>query len=144
MELGSVQPPVAFARQAVATFRGMKEWRDYWRVVCAPKIRARRDGMKEAGDKTNNTEIAAAIEEASGKNTTRQLFEAWMKEDEESGREPYISQFLAMCEKIGMVPEEVLEPPPPRRDKVPLGRVNEAAVSNIKTHTGRRAKKSRR
>ena len=68
---------------------------DYWREVGAPKLRARK---AEIGRTVTNTQIAAAVEEKSGKATTRQLFEMFLR----GTREPYISQLVAICDKMDL------------------------------------------
>lgn len=74
---------------------------DYWRVVCAPKVRARK---REIGRSPSNTEIAAQIEAETGKPSGRQLVEAWFA----GRREPFISQFFALCAVLTIDPMEVL------------------------------------
>jgi hypothetical protein len=78
------------------------EWGDYWRRVCAPKLKRRKE---ELGRAVPEREIAAAVEAATGKNSERGLVSLWLLGE----REPYISQFFALCEKLGMDPAEVLE-----------------------------------
>lgn len=83
-----------------ATLSVMKSG-DYWREVCAPKLRGRK---REIGREMTNTEIAAAVEARSGKSTTRQLVEHFFN----GRREPYISQFFALCEVMRVEPIGVL------------------------------------
>lgn len=75
--------------------------KDYWRNVCAPVVRSKK---AEIGRKLTNTDIAAAVEHASGKDTSRQLVEHWFK----GFREPYLSQFVALCERLEIEPVTVL------------------------------------
>ena len=49
-------------------------------------------------------EIAAAVESATGKPSGRGLVSLWLL----GTREPFISQFFALCEKLGLRPSEVL------------------------------------
>lgn len=93
----------------------MGDWRTYWRDVCAPKLKSKKD---ELGREMPERAIAAAVEAASGKNTSRGLVSLWLLGE----REPYISQFYALCDKLGCDPVDVL-----RKEKVkehiPLRRV---------------------
>lgn len=95
----------------VATFGSVrKTWATYWREVCAPKLKARKD---ELGRAVPEREIAAAVEAASGKSSERALVSLWLLGE----REPYISQFFALCSKLGMDPADVLEERPPTRQR---------------------------
>lgn len=113
-----LQQGVAFRAPAVATLRGVA-WGDYWRRVCAPKLLARKE---ELGREMPEREIAAAVETATGKPSGRGLVWSWLHGE----REPFISQFFALCDKLGLEPTDVLrEEPPPRPPRAVLGRVNE-------------------
>jgi hypothetical protein len=93
---------------------------DYWREVGAPKVRARKE---ELGRALSNTMIAAAVEQSSGKSTSRQLVEEWFKGE----REPYVSQLVALCAHLGLDVEGVLS-----RDakvRVPLRRIKEGGAA---------------
>ncbi len=81
---------------------------DYWRLVAAPKLKARK---QEIGRSRTNTEIAAAVELASGKPTTRQALEHFIN----GVREPYISQLVAICRAMEIALEEVMQPPTVQR-----------------------------
>ena len=106
---GDLQPPVANSGRTVATFCCVrKDWTNYWRDVCAPKLKARKATL---GRKVPEREIAAAVEAATGKSSQRGLVSLWLLGE----REPYISQFFALCIKLGMDPMEVLEPPTRKR-----------------------------
>lgn len=113
-----MQLRVAFLSEQIATVCSVKKPspEDYWRTVCAPKMRAAKEVV---GRKLSNTAIAAAVEEASGKNTSRQLVEAWF----EGSREPYISQFFALCQYLEVEPHEVLAAE--RSERQPLRRISE-------------------
>lgn len=76
-------------------------WEGYWKKYCAPKLKARKD---ELGRGVSEREIAAYVEANSGKKTTRSLVSLFLLGE----REPYISQFFAMCKKLDMEPDEVL------------------------------------
>lgn len=95
-----MQPPVAIATGRKATVSSM-ESKDYWRNVCAPVVRSKK---KEIGRAVTNTDIAAAVERATGKDTSRQLVEHWFR----GLREPYMSQFVALCDRLGIEPVAVL------------------------------------
>lgn len=96
---------------------------DYWSKVCAPKVRAVK---RDLGRAVSNTAIAAAVEQRTGKNTSRQLVEAWF-----SGvREPYISQLIALCEYLELAPADVfLSKPTAQRE--PLFRAREGRQMNV-------------
>lgn len=66
----------------------------YWSDVCAPVLKARKRAL---GRKVPEKEIAAAVEDSTKKRSTRGLVNAWLS----GKREPYISQFLALCDKMG-------------------------------------------
>lgn len=94
---------------------------DYWRVVCAPRIRARKQEL--GGRSLPDSEIAAAVEAATGKPSDRALVNHWLL----GRREPYISQFYALCEKLAVDPLEILREMPAqngrkhfRGDEIPL------------------------
>lgn len=115
--LNELQPRVANPLPAIATVGGVKA-ADYWREVGAPKIRARKEALGRA---VSNGSIAAAVEEASGKNTSRQLVEEWMK----GYREPYVSQLAALCEVLDIGMEEVLAKSVGRRQMLRVGTVRQ-------------------
>lgn len=98
-----MQPRVAFAVNVTATVGGMTPG-DYWRLIGAPRARERKE---ELGRAVSNSSIAAAVEAATGKNTSRQLVEAWFTGE----REPYVSQLIALGEKLGLDPIALLAPP---------------------------------
>jgi hypothetical protein len=63
--------------------------------------------------------IAEHVQHASGKKTKRGLVSLWLLGE----REPYISQFFALCEKLDVNPPEILKPPLSGRP--PVRRVTE-------------------
>lgn len=83
---------------------------DYWRKVCAPVIR---DKKEKLGRSISNSTIAAAVEAKTGKGSSRQLVEAWFHGD----REPYVGQFVALCEKLDLDPALVIGQEKRRRAK---------------------------
>lgn len=116
--MNALQQGVAFQPPAVATLRGVA-WGDYWREVCAPRLLARKE---ELGRAMPEREIAAAVESATGKPSGRGLVWSWLHGE----REPFVSQFFALCDKLGVEPLDVLRPPDqPRQRRSVLGRVNE-------------------
>jgi hypothetical protein len=120
----------------MATLGGMDEsWGDYWRKVCAPKLMAKK---KELGRKVPEREIAAYVEANSGKPSERGLVSLWLL----GLREPYISQFFALCKKLEMDPHEVLtSTPPPKSPKKALNRVNERTAPQQKVVVKRHIQK---
>lgn len=92
------------------------EWGDYWRRVCAPKLKRRKE---ELGRGLPEHEIAAYVETKSGKRSERGLVSLWLL----GRREPYISQFFALCEKLGLDPFDVLSQERPSRQSAKPHRV---------------------
>lgn len=78
-----------------------KKASEYWREVCAPAIRRRK---KDLGRGVPEREIAAYVEAESGKLTSRGLVSLFVS----GKREPYISQFIALCSKLDLDPVEIL------------------------------------
>lgn len=77
------------------------QWGEYWAKVCAPKLKARK---RELGRKVPERQIAAAVEAATGKPSGRVLVAMWLRGE----REPFISQFFALCKEMDMDPIQVL------------------------------------
>lgn len=123
---GGLQPQVAIRPKPLATVGGVKA-ADYWKSVGAPKIRARKEAL---GRSVSNTAIAAKVEEASGKSTSRQLVEEFMKGE----REPYISQLVALCAFLELEIEEVLTP---AVERTPALRTGNLRFSKAKVRTAR-------
>ena len=101
------RPYVAIIPTSGATMGRMKDRKDrrgYWAEVCAPKLRAQKATL--GGRKLPEREIASYVEAHSGKRTGRALVQTWLT----GRREPYISQFFALCDKLELEPEEVLRP----------------------------------
>jgi hypothetical protein len=73
----------------------------YWTKVCAPALSSRKNKL---GRTFPEREIAAAVAKATGKRTSRSLVGMWLG----GAREPYISQFIALCDTLGIDPKDVL------------------------------------
>ena len=132
-----LQPTVANAAISPATLCSVgAESKNYWRDVCAPKLRAAKE--RAGGRKLSQEDIASYVESNTDKPSGRALVGHFLTGE----REPYFSQFIALCRKLGVDPAEVLETG--KREKVPLATVNERAAAIPPVITGRRAKKSRR
>lgn len=98
-----LQPPVANRAAAIATFRIMEEkWGSHWRLVCAPKLLERKEKLGRA---VPEVEIAAFVESETGKPSGRALVWRWLHGE----REPFVSQFLALCQKLGVEPNSILD-----------------------------------
>lgn len=95
---------------------------DYWRKVCAPKVRARKE---EIGRALTNTEIGAYVEAATGKPSGRALVESWFKGE----REPFVSQLLALCERLELDPFTVLASPSTQKARTVV-RVQEGKIGS--------------
>lgn len=116
----ALQPRVALAPRHSATLGGVnKNWANHWKTLCAPKVRNRKHALGRA---VPEKEVAAYVEVNSGKNTKRGLVSLWVS----GAREPYISQFLALCDKLDLDPHVVLSVTATHKEK-PLRRVNESA-----------------
>lgn len=101
-------------------------WGDYWRDVCAPKLKAKKD---ELGRAMPEREIAAYVETATGKRSTRALVSLWLLGE----REPYISQFFALCQKLGVEPDDILMSDQRNvRERTPLKRTSDNRNYKIK------------
>lgn len=94
---------VGMAELPVVTLRGMGKWGNYWRDVCAPRLLAKK---RELGRGMPEREIAAAVEAATGKPSERSLVWMWLHGE----REPFVSQFFALCDKMGVPPNQLLAP----------------------------------
>jgi hypothetical protein len=114
-----LQPSVANSLLWIATFRYMDELGEYWKRICAPKLKARKEALGRA---VPEREIAAYVESKSGKPTTRALISLFLL----GKREPYISQFIALCQKLDMSPTDVISAPSNYRSVA--RRVNERAA----------------
>jgi hypothetical protein len=109
-----------------ATLRGMekREWADYWRRVCAPTLKIRKERL---GRGVPEHEIAAYVRNATGKPSKRALVQHWLQ----GTREPFISQFFALCSKMEIDPLEVLKLGGGKRK--PPGIVLHSGVASPKT-----------
>lgn len=128
----ALQPYVA---NRLLLFVAMRDWGKFWEQTCAPKLKARK---KSLGREMPERAIAEAVQRATNKKSKRQLVSLWLL----GKREPYVSQFFALCHKLGLDPSDVLELQDAERDEVPLASVDESSVAV--QSTGRRAKKSKR
>lgn len=97
----------------------------YWKQVCAPVVRGKK---AKFGRSLSNTAIAASIERATGKDTSRQLVEHWFR----GIREPYMSQFIAMCDRLEIDPIEVLKPASASRKWLTKTQIYNSAVDEKK------------
>lgn len=120
---------VGLTRRVAATFPHMG-WGDYWRDVCAPRLLAKK---KELGRKLPDREIAAAVEAATGKPSERSLVWMWLHGE----REPFVSQFFALCEKLGVQPEAILKADRKQvRERTPLKRTGRRDMGETGMKTG--------
>lgn len=101
----------------------------YWPEVCAPALKARKD---ELGRKVPEREIAAYVESETGQDSSRQLVSLWLL----GKREPTITQFIALCNKLGVEPEEVLRIKSRTLKREPLFRSGRGEVNNAKRRSG--------
>lgn len=127
-----LQPPVAQAWICLATVSSVKP--DYWREVCAPKLKAKKE---ELGREVPEREIAAWVETATGQPSGRALVNLWLL----GLREPTVSQFVALCHKLKLDPDEVLDGARVR-ERRPVIRVKEGEIRSRKpdTKTGTRSR----
>lgn len=95
------------------------KWSSYWREICAPKLLAKKNQL---GRVVPERDIAAFVEAATGKPSGRALVGHWLRGD----REPFISQFFALCQKLELEPFEVLRQQP-AGERQPLARIHERA-----------------
>ena len=114
-----LQPGVAREASAAATFCSVSseiKASDYWRLVCAPKLRRAKGALGE--EEPAQADLSEAVFEESGKKGKRAAVGHFLTGE----REPYFSQFIALCRKLEVDPLEVLGPPIPPR--VPLARAD--------------------
>lgn len=101
-QYAALQPPVAKDAERSATVRSVgTKPSAYWRQLCAPILKRRKDVL---GRKVPEREIAAYVEAESGKDTSRGAVNLFLLGE----REPYISQFIALCTKLELSPLDVL------------------------------------
>jgi len=79
----------------------MKDWRTYYKKSLAPKLKARKD---ELGRSVPERSIAFDLQMATGQESSRSLLAMWFRGE----REPTVTQFMALCERMGLSPIEVL------------------------------------
>ncbi len=108
------------------------EAKEYWAKVGAPILRAKKD---EIGRSASNTDLAAQVEAACGKRTTRQLFEHFIN----GKREPYVSQLVAMCQVMGVDLDSVISPPTVKRRALIQG----ALTHQVQAKPGQKREKRR-
>lgn len=98
----AMQPPVAIWSSNPATVSGMADWKKYSRIGRWAKraMAAKGSGKNKISDRA----IAAFVTAETGKNSERSLINAWMNEE----REPYLSQFFALCQYLKLDPGEML------------------------------------
>lgn len=104
----------------------------YWAKVCAPILKARKD---ELGRGVPEREIAAFVESETGQDSSRSLVSLWLLGE----REPTVSQFIALCDKLGLELDEVLAATTtPKRQAAVHG--DQAKFSSRKPDTNSRKK----
>jgi hypothetical protein len=79
----------------------MRDWRTYWAEVLAPTLREKK---RELGRALPERTIAFDVAKATGQDSSRSLLAMWFRGE----REPTVSQFMALCERIELDPAEVL------------------------------------
>ena len=79
----------------------MKDWRDFYRKQIAPRLKARKDDM---GRGESERAIAFDVQMATGQVSSRSLLAMWLRAE----REPTISQFMALCDRMEVDPVEIL------------------------------------
>jgi hypothetical protein len=100
----------------------VSDWRDHWRTVCAPKLL---EEKKKRGRELPEHEIASYVEAKTGRPSGRGLIWSWLHGE----REPFIGQFLALCEKLELDPAHVLRVESEQIRREPLYRSKTAARS---------------
>lgn len=96
----------------------------YWRDVLAPKLLARK---RELGRAVPERRIAFEVAQATGQDSSRSLLAMWFRGE----REPTVSQFLALCERMDLSWSEVLSANHRISERKPARRVNERASTHI-------------
>jgi len=140
--MGALQPPVAHALVGVATVRRMPiAPKDFWRLCAAPVLSAKK---KALGDRAlPQAELAEYVQSETGKNTSRALLGHFLKGE----REPYFSQFIALCRRLDVKPGDIFSNAPSIPDGVgPVKKVVKGAAipSGLLSKTGRSAKTYKR
>lgn len=90
------------SRSVAGTLRDMRDWRTYYSKVVAPKLRAKK---AELGRSVPERSIAFDLQMATGQESSRSLLAMWLRGE----REPTITQFMALCERMGIPPIELLQ-----------------------------------
>jgi hypothetical protein len=124
----ALQPLVANKGGLVATVCCMqKTWGEYWKETCAPILRAKKDQLKGQGKIASDQALAAAVEDRSGKRSGRALVNHMLN----GVREPYFSQFLALCDMLEVEPASVLAPAAGKHRTALQGNVRGVSSSRI-------------
>jgi len=97
-------------------------WEAYWRKVVAPQLRAKKN---EIGRGVPGRRIAFELQQETGQVSSPSLFRMWLKGD----REPTVTQFLALCEKLDLPWAGVLKPVMKVSHRAPLRRTTEKSVT---------------
>lgn len=113
-------------------------WEGYWREVCAPRLREQKKALEDAGQTITQEELASFVEANTRKRSTRALAGHWIS----GTREPYISQFIALCTKLRIDPMTVLSAAPTAQ-RQPAIRGDEKKIMYRKPYT-QEVKKSQR
>lgn len=89
------------SRGVAGTVRDMEDWRGFWVKKIAPRLKARKD---ELGRNHPERTIAFDVQMATGQESSRSLLAMWFRGE----REPTLSQFMALCDRMGLDPLEVI------------------------------------
>jgi len=142
---GYLQPPVAHALHRVVTVRRMPiSPKDFWRLCAAPVLSAKKRAL---GDRAlPQAELAEYVESETGKRTSRGLVGLFLQ----GKREPYFSQFIALCRKLDVNPRDIFSDGNPVASTPdgygPVKKVMKGAVipPGLRSKTGRSAKTYKR
>ncbi len=104
----------------------MGDWRTYWRQVLAPKLKARK---AELGRKVSETSIAYDVSQGTGQDSSRSLLAMWLRGE----REPTVSQFMALCERMGLSGIDLLRDSINVRQRTPRRVIDERERASAKT-----------
>lgn len=89
-----LQHPVAPAILIIATFRSVKDWKQWFERARVAKARS----------KKSDSDLAAAVTETTGRKAGRAQVNHWFT----GTREPTISQFMSLCAELGADPGQIL------------------------------------
>jgi hypothetical protein len=93
-------------------------WQTYWRDVVAPKLKARK---AELGRAVSEQSIAYDVAQATGQDSSRSLLAMWLH----GAREPTVSQFMALCERMGISGIDMLQSSITVRQRTPLKQISD-------------------